>query len=87
MWHNVLQVNLILGANTGIGKVTAIDLAKRGAKIIICCRDKARADKAVEDIKKESANENVQNVILDLASLKSVRKCAETLNKNEEKID
>ena len=62
-------------------------MAKRGAKVIICCRDKARADKAVEDIKKESSNENVQNVILDLASLKSVRKCAETLNKTEEKVD
>ena len=78
---------VITGANTGIGKVTATDLAKRGAKIVICCRDKGRAEKAVEDIKKESSNENVKYLLLDLASLASVRKCAEELNKTEEKID
>ena len=50
---------VITGANTGIGKVTATDLAKRGAKVIICCRDKSRAEKAVEDIKKESSNEHI----------------------------
>merc|ERR1712241_492345 len=78
---------VITGANTGIGKVTATDLAKRGAKVIICCRDKSRAEKAVEDIKKESSNENVTFALLDLASLNSVRRCAEELNRTEDKID
>jgi len=78
---------VITGANTGIGKVTATDLAKRGAKVIICCRDKSRAEKAVEDIKKESSNENVTFALLDLASLDSVRKCADELNRTEDKVD
>merc|ERR1712047_96871 len=65
----------ITGANTGIGKVTATDLAKRGAKVIICCRSPERAQEAIKDIKTESGSQLVENVTCDLASLASVRKC------------
>ena len=78
---------VITGANTGIGKETAIDLAKRGAKVIICCRDAGRAEKAVKDIKEQSGNHQVENYQLDLASLDSVRKCANRLLSNVDKID
>ena len=43
---------IITGGNTGIGKETAIDLASRGAKVIIGCRSKERGEKALIDIKK-----------------------------------
>lgn len=78
---------VITGANTGIGKATATDLAKREAKVIICCRDKSRAEKAVQDIKNESNNHDVTFALLDLASFNSVRKCAEELNQKVDKID
>ena len=67
--------------------MTATDLAKRGAKVIICCRSLERAEAALVDIKKDSGSELVENVQLDLASLKSVRKCAETILEKEEKVD
>ena len=67
--------------------MTATDLAKRGAKVIICCRSLERAEAALEDIKKDSGSQLVENVQLDLASLKSVRKCAETILEKEEKVD
>ena len=55
--------------------------------MIICCRNAGRAEAAVKDIKEKSGNEKIENYELDLASLESVRKCAETLLNNEEKID
>lgn len=78
---------IITGANTGIGKETAIDLASRGAKVILACRDVMRAERAATDIMKKSNNQNVVVKILDLASLDSIRKFANNINKSEPKID
>lgn len=78
---------VITGGNTGIGKETAIDLAKRGAKVIIACRDMNKAKTAAEDIKRVSRSDNVHVIKLDLASFKSIRQCAESINKSEERLD
>merc|ERR1712080_450330 len=43
---------IITGSNTGIGKETAKDLAQRGAKVILACRNMERANKAAEEIRK-----------------------------------
>ncbi|XP_052769931.1 retinol dehydrogenase 12-like [Mya arenaria] len=78
---------LITGANTGIGKETAKDLAKRGARVILACRDLTRAQKAASDITNSTGNSNVVVYKLDLSSLKSVRECAEEVKKNEQRLD
>ncbi len=78
---------VITGANTGIGKVTAIDLAKRGAHIVILCRNLQKASDAIKDIKSATGNDNVEAEQLDLASLASVRKCAGLLKEKLDKID
>lgn len=67
--------------------MTATDLAKRGARVIICCRDLKRGENALKDIKNESGSDNVELEQLDLASLQSVRKCAQKLLEKEQKID
>uniref|UniRef100_A0A3Q3VTC2 Uncharacterized protein n=1 Tax=Mola mola TaxID=94237 RepID=A0A3Q3VTC2_MOLML len=72
---------VITGANTGIGKETAIDLAKRGAKVIMACRDMERAQAAVKDVIECSDNENVVCMKLDLADSKSIREFTEAINK------
>ncbi|XP_045024832.1 retinol dehydrogenase 14 isoform X3 [Daphnia magna] len=78
---------IITGANTGIGKETAIDLAKRGARVILACRDPKKAAIAKDDIIRESGNKNVVIRQLDLASLKSVRKFAADILKSELRLD
>ncbi|XP_013859005.1 retinol dehydrogenase 11 isoform X2 [Austrofundulus limnaeus] len=78
---------LITGANTGIGKETAVDLARRGARIILACRDMDRADSAAEEVRKRSGNDNVVVKKLDLSSLKSVRQLAEDVLANEQRLD
>lgn len=78
---------VITGGNTGIGKATAIDLARRGARIILACRSKERSESAVYDIRKESGNQQVIFMKLDLGSLASVRSFAETFLKSEPRLD
>lgn len=78
---------LITGANTGIGKETALDMAKRGARVILACRDVTRARIAADDIRQQSGNGNVVVKKLDLASLQSVRDLAKDVQENEERLD
>ncbi|XP_018603185.1 retinol dehydrogenase 13 [Scleropages formosus] len=78
---------LITGANTGIGKETALDLARRGARVIIACRDMSKADTAAEDIRQKSRNRNVVVKKLNLASLQSVRQLAKDIEENEKRLD
>ncbi|XP_023207584.1 dehydrogenase/reductase SDR family member 13-like isoform X1 [Xiphophorus maculatus] len=78
---------VITGSNTGIGKSTALELAKRGARVILACRNKEKAEAAAFDIRSESGNPQVVFMQLDLASLKSVRSFAETFLKTEPRLD
>ncbi|XP_033757001.1 retinol dehydrogenase 12-like [Pecten maximus] len=78
---------IITGCNTGIGLETAKELSARGARVIMACRDMAKANKASDIVKKFSGNTDVSVQRLDLASLDSVRKFADTINDNEERVD
>ncbi|XP_070988017.1 dehydrogenase/reductase SDR family member 13-like isoform X1 [Oncorhynchus clarkii lewisi] len=78
---------IVTGSNTGIGKATALDLAKRGARVILACRSKQKAEAAVYDIRRESGSNEVVFMHLDLGSLKSVRSFAETFLKTELRLD
>jgi len=78
---------IITGANTGIGKETALDFAKRGARMILACRDEQKASKAAKDIISETGSDKVLVRILDLASFESVRAFAKLINETEERVD
>ena len=78
---------IITGANTGIGKETAIDIAQRGARVIIACRNADRAEAALQEIKRRSGSTNVVYYNLDLASLESVRTFAQCILKEEAGLD
>ncbi|XP_054152540.1 retinol dehydrogenase 12-like [Oppia nitens] len=81
------QVVVITGANTGIGKETARDLAKRGAKVIIGCRDETRGEDAIKDIQTKIPKADITTMKLDLSSQKSVREFAQQLAEKYQRID
>ncbi|TRZ02621.1 hypothetical protein DNTS_018260 [Danionella cerebrum] len=78
---------IITGANTGIGKETAIDLAKRGARIIMACRDTERAEAALKEVKEASGSQNIVTGRLDLSDSKSIRVFAESITKEERQVN
>ncbi|KAI4462304.1 phosphatidylinositol-glycan biosynthesis class f protein-related [Holotrichia oblita] len=78
---------IVTGANTGLGYVTALDLAKRGARVILACRNKDRAGKAMRKIIAATANEDVVYKLVDFASLQSVRNFSKDINENEDRLD
>jgi retinol dehydrogenase-12 len=70
------RVALVTGANTGIGLVTARELARRGARVFLACRSAERAQHAADTIRAALAHAEVDTLALDLGDLDSVRACA-----------
>lgn len=68
---------LITGANSGIGYYTAVELAHNGAHVLLGCRDQAKGDAALARLIAANPRANAEVVLLDLASLASVRAFAE----------
>lgn len=67
------KVVIVTGSNVGIGKETVRDLARRGARVYMACRNPQSADQAVREIVADTGNPDVFSRPLDLASLQSVR--------------
>jgi len=67
---------VVTGANSGIGYYAALELARKGAHVLLACRDRARGDAALARLRAEAANASAEVVPLDLASLASVREFA-----------
>lgn len=73
------QTFLVTGANTGIGKVTANELARRGAHVIVACRSRDKTEPVIAEIQRDTGNTQVEYVQLDLGDFASVRACAEAI--------
>ncbi|XP_055603257.1 retinol dehydrogenase 11-like isoform X2 [Uranotaenia lowii] len=80
------KVVIITGANSGIGKETAIECAKRGAWVYMGCRDVNRMEKARQEILDASGSQNVFALELDLASFESIRKFVRTFLSMERRL-
>lgn len=81
------KIILITGATSGIGKVTAIELAKAGAHIILLARNNSKAEATKKEIIAETGNDQIDIFIVDLSSLNEVRNVAGKINLTYEKID
>ncbi|XP_053603609.1 retinol dehydrogenase 11-like [Plodia interpunctella] len=85
--HLVGKVVIVTGANTGIGYETAKDLAERGARVILGCRNDQRGTIARDKIIANTGNKDVHFKKLDLTSLKSVREFTTDVLKTEKRLD
>ncbi|XP_066532354.1 retinol dehydrogenase 12 [Hoplias malabaricus] len=77
---------VVTGANSGIGKETAKDLTKRGARVILACRDMAKAEQTASEIIRELGVASVVPYKLDLADTKSICEFAELIYNNEKSL-
>lgn len=76
---------LITGANSGLGKAVAIDLARRGARVIMACR--SGIPEAGEEVKIASGSSQVEMLPVDLSDLASVAALCDTLRDRQVKLD
>ncbi len=82
-----MQHILITGGNAGIGKETAVALARKGAKVIIACRDLEKAKQAVSEIKSITKSQEVRALHCDLANLDSVRTAIQNYKERFGRLD
>ncbi|KAM5241540.1 LOW QUALITY PROTEIN: retinol dehydrogenase 12 [Hipposideros larvatus] len=80
------KVVVITGANTGIGKETARELARRGARVYIACRDVLKGESAASEIRADTRNSQVLVRKLDLSDTKSIRAFAEGFLAEEKQL-
>ena len=78
---------LITGANSGIGKASAIQIARDGCHVIIGCRNKERGGAALREIREQSGNDAVELLMVDMSLQSSVKKAAEQLGKDHQALD
>ena len=76
---------VITGATSGLGKATAIQLARKGAYIIIIARNNTKANEVIKEIKNEGGKG--QFIISDLSSMKETKQAAESIIKIVDRID
>lgn len=80
------KICMITGANSGIGKATAISLAKLGASLVLVCRDQTRAEKAITEIKEKTGNESIDLILADLSSQKGIHNLVSEFKKRYDNL-
>ena len=77
---------LITGANSGIGKVMALEIAKKGANVVMVCRSKELGQAAQKEIIAKSNNKAVELMLADLSLMKEVRKLVDEFKQKRDKL-
>lgn len=80
------KVCLVTGANAGIGFHTALALSRQGARVVLACRDRAKGESALADIRRLSGSAEAELLPLDLASFASVRAAALEFHRRHDRL-
>jgi len=81
------KVCIVTGANTGIGRETALGLAKLGATVVMVCRDRERGESSRQEIKHKTGNNRLELMICDFASQNSIRQFAQQFQQGHDRLD
>lgn len=81
------KVILVTGATAGIGKVTALELARKGATVVLVGRDPAKAEATVAEIRQATGNDAVEALLCDVSSQAAVRKLAAEYRAKHDRLD
>ena len=80
------KVCVVTGANSGIGKWTAEQLAEDGATVLMVCRRRERGEAALAEVRKRSGSTSIELLVADFASFDSVRGLARGLAESHDKL-
>ncbi|MEW2395854.1 oxidoreductase [Streptomyces sp. NPDC046862] len=78
---------VVTGSNSGIGYVAARELARRGARVVLACRNESRGAEAADRLAREVPGAEPEFIRLDLAELDSVRQFAATYGQRHDRLD
>lgn len=81
------KICIVTGANSGIGKETALGLAQMGARVVMVCRNAEKGKGALEEIRRESGCSQVDLLIADMSSQASVRALADQIQRKYPRLD
>jgi len=81
------KICLITGANSGIGKVTAMELARKGMTILMVCRNAQKGEKARQEVISAAGHQRVDLLLCDLSDQKAVRKLADEVHQRYPRLD
>jgi NAD(P)-dependent dehydrogenase (short-subunit alcohol dehydrogenase family) len=80
------KIVLITGATSGLGKETALGLAKLGATIVFTTRDDLKGERTKEELTSVTNNENIHMLKCDLASFESIKNCCKEFKSKYDKL-
>src|SRR5215471_1019130 len=78
---------VVTGANSGIGKETALGLARMGARVVLVCRNEEKGRRVREDIRRETGSSQLDLLIADMSSFESVRALAAQIRQRMPRLD
>src|SRR5687767_11168834 len=78
---------IITGANAGIGKAAAIQLAQIGATVIIACRSAERGSKALDEVRSASNSQKVDLMQVDMSSQDSICQFVDAFKRQYQQLD
>ena len=81
------KIAIVTGANSGLGKEITIGLAKKEYKVIMACRNQSKAESAKAEVLSKVNNADVEIMLLNLNSLKSVRNFSTTFAEKYDRLD